>query len=112
MNTIHVLKHLLLLFGATCMLCLLAALRAEGIVLLVERGLFYRQAHADLQHMAERLHELLSSGRIDQAINELAGSPAIAASIAVAGLRLAHHGAAAADKAMQSATALERSRLE
>jgi biopolymer transport protein ExbB/TolQ len=112
MNTIEVVKHLLLRFGASWVLWLLAGLSVTSIVLIVERWLFYRTAHADLQRMAERLHELLSARRIDQAIAELSGSPAIAASIALAGLRLADHGSAAADKAMQSATALERSRLE
>jgi biopolymer transport protein ExbB len=112
MNTIEVVKHLLLRFGASWILWLLAALSATSIVLIFERWLFYRTARADLRAMADRLHELLSARRIADAIRELSASPAIAASIAAAGLRLADHGPAAADKAMQSATALERSRLE
>ena len=112
MNTIDVVKHLLLRFGTAWVLWLLAGLSVVSIVLIVERWLFYRKAHAELRGMADRLHDLLSARRIDQAIAELSASPSIAASIAVAGLRLAHHGAAAAEKAMQSATALERSRLE
>jgi biopolymer transport protein ExbB len=39
-------------------------------------------------------------------------SPSVAASIAAAGLRLADRGPKAADKAMQSAVAFERTRLE
>jgi biopolymer transport protein ExbB len=42
----------------------------------------------------------------------LEASPAVAARVADAGLRLAERGTEAADKAMQSAAALERGRLE
>ena len=51
-------------------------------------------------------------GDVDGAIEELKRSESVAGAIAAAGLRLSGRGAAAADKAMQSATALERGRLE
>ena len=112
MNPIETVKHLLLRFGAAWVLWLLAGLSVVSVVLMVERWLFYRTASAQLHTLAERLHTLLSARRLDDAIRELSASPSVAASIAVAGLRLASHGPAAAEKAMQSATALERSRLE
>ena len=112
MNTIETVKHLLLRFGAAWVLWLLAGLSLASIVLIVERWLFYRTASGDLRRMADRLHDLLSARRLDEAITELGASRSVAASIAAAGLRLASHGPAAAEKAMQSAQALERSRLE
>lgn len=54
----------------------------------------------------------LSRGAIDLAIEDLGRSQAVSAAIAAAGLRLSHLGPAAAEKAMQSASALERDRLQ
>src|SRR5207247_11069563 len=61
---------------------------------------------------AETLDRRLSAGEVVEAQAELLRSRAVAAAIAAAGLRLADRGPNAADKAMQSAAALERGRLE
>ena len=66
----------------------------------------------DLEALARRLDEHLQSSDFERARKLLEASPAVAARVAGAGLRLADRGAEAAEKAMQSASALERGRLE
>jgi len=112
MNAVETIKHVFIRSGASWVLWLLAGLSVVSVAITVERWLFYRSRGADLQPMARRLDGLLRGGEFDTAIAELGRSRSVAAAIAAAGLRLANRGPAAADKAMQSATALERSRLE
>src|SRR5262245_22640578 len=112
MSTIEAVKHILLRLGATWILWLLAALSIVSIVLIVERWLFYRRCEGDLRALADQLDRRLGVGDLAAALTDLGRSRSVAASIAAAGLRLADRGPAAAEKAMQSATALERSRLE
>jgi biopolymer transport protein ExbB len=83
-----------------------------SVAVAVERWLCYRRRGGDLRGLAVELDHSLSAGEFQQAIAELERSPAVAASIAAAGLRLARLGPVAVDKAMQSATALERVALE
>jgi biopolymer transport protein ExbB len=112
MNTVEAIKHLFITSGASWVLWLLGALSVASIAVAVERLVSYRSRGANLQPLAEQLDKRLSAGEIDGAISDLGRSRAVAARIAQAGLRLAHLGPAAADKAMQSAVALERGRLE
>ena len=112
MTTIEAIKAFFLTSGATWVLWLLGGLSVASLAVAVERWLFYRKKGADLPVLATALDGRLSAGEIDAAIEDLGRSPSVAASIAQAGLRLAHLGPAAADKAMQSAVALERGRLE
>ncbi len=112
MNATESVKEILLRTGANWVLWLLAVLSLVSLIIVVERWLFFRSRDADLHTLAQRLDGWLAAGHIDQAIEGLSAHPAVAASIAAAGLRLADRGPAAADKAMQSAVALERSRLE
>jgi biopolymer transport protein ExbB len=112
MNAVESIKELFLQTGASWVLWLLAALSLVGVAIAVERWLYYRALGGDLKGMAEALDRRLSAGEIEAAIEDLGRTRSVAANIAVAGLRLAELGPAAAEKAMQSAVALERVRLE
>jgi biopolymer transport protein ExbB len=112
MSTAETIKHFFLQTGSGWVLWLLGILSVVSVTLFVERWLFYRSREGDLRGLANQLHERLSRGEIDQAIDDLGRSGAVSAAIAAAGLRLSHLGAAAAEKAMQSAFALERERLQ
>lgn len=112
MNTIEAVKNVLLRFGAGWVLWLLGGLLLVSIALIVERWLYYRACRCKVKAIAEELDSRLASGDFAAAIETLSRTKAVATSIAAAGLRLAARGPAAAEKAMQSAAALERSRLE
>jgi biopolymer transport protein ExbB len=113
MNTMDAVKNLLLRSGATWVLWLLGALSVASLLLIAERWLFLRtRGGGDLAALARGLHDRLRAGDKDGAIADLSASSAVAASIAAAGLQLADRGPAAAEKAMESAVALERGRLE
>jgi biopolymer transport protein ExbB len=93
-------------------LYILFAASLASLVLIVERWAFYRTVDADLRSLAEQLDARLSRGDFDGAVAELSQSRSVAAAVAAAGLRLAPRGTHAADKAMQSAVALQRARLD
>jgi biopolymer transport protein ExbB len=112
MNAAESIKQFFLAGGSSWVLLLLGGLSIASVTVVLERWLFYRTRTADLPALSRVLDQRLAAGQFDDAIRELGTSPSVAASIAAAGLRLAHLGPAAVDKAMQSATALERTRLE
>ena len=112
MSTIELVKDVLLRSGASWVVWLLGALSLISIAIVVERFLVFRRLGLDLRATAERLDARLANGDHAGAIVELARTESVAGSIAAAGLRLADRGPDAAAKAMQSAVALERSRLE
>ncbi|MGZ3460529.1 MAG: MotA/TolQ/ExbB proton channel family protein [Archangium sp.] len=112
MNAVEAMKHVLLQSGASWVLWFLGALSVVCVLLTVERALFYRSVKGDLRQLAEALDAHLARGAVQPAIEALQRSRSIGGSIAAAGLRLAERGPAAVDKAMTSAVALERWRLE
>ncbi len=112
MNTVEAIKHVFISAGASWVLWFLGVLSLVSWAIVFERWLCYRQRGGDLHAMALELDRRLSAGKIQQAIADLERWGSVAASIAAAGLRLAHLGSAAVDKAMSSRIALERSRLE
>ena len=112
MNAVDSAKQLLLQSGASWIRWLLAGLSAVSLLLAVERGLFLRARDADLEATARALVEPLRARDWPAAIARLEALPTTAAAIAASGLRLADRGPAAVDKAMQSAVALERRKLE
>ena len=112
MNTIEAVKQLLLASGAGWVLWLLAALSAASLALTVERWVYLRSRGGDLEGLARRLDVDLRTADFELARRTLAESRSIAARVADAGLRLSDRGTEAAEKAMQSAAALERGRLE
>src|ERR1043165_3347316 len=112
MSGVDAVKQILLQSGSAWVLWFLGLLSLTSAAIIVERWLFYRSRGGDLQAMAERLYAHLAAGDYTAAIEELRRSKSVAGTIAAAGLRLADRGAATADRAMQSAAALERARLE
>ena len=112
MNTVDAIKQLLLRSGASWVLWLLGACLVTTLGIIVERALFYRARDCDLRPLARRLGTCLAERNIAGAVEVLGRSRSVAAAIAAAGLELAAGGPAAADKAMQSAVALERRGLE
>ncbi len=112
MDTVERVSHLLLQAGTAWILWLLAALSLASVIVFVERLLTYRAVSVDLEALSRALSQALVEGRRREAIETLRATGAVAPRIAAAGLELAPRGARAADNAMQSATALERMRLE
>jgi biopolymer transport protein ExbB len=112
MNTIESVKQILLASGAAWILWLLGALSAASLAVALERWLYLRRRGGDLEALARQLDDHLRGDDFDSARRLLEASPAVAARVAGAGLRLAERGTEAAEKAMQSAVALERGRLE
>jgi biopolymer transport protein ExbB len=110
--SIESVKQILLVSGAGWVLWLLGALSVSSLVLALERWMYLRRRGGDLEALARRLDEHLQSKDFDRARKLLETSPSVAARVAGAGLRLADRGIGAAEKAMQSASALERGRLE
>jgi biopolymer transport protein ExbB len=111
-NTVDAFKQVLLRSGASWVLWILAVSLVVTVAITVERWFFYRRREGDLQALAWRLGAHLADRDFDAAAKELGQSRSVAAAIAAAGLELAHGGPAAADRAMQSAAALERRGLE
>jgi biopolymer transport protein ExbB len=111
-NTVDAIKQVLLRSGAAWVLWLLGGCLIVSMAIIVERCLFYRARDCDLRALARRVGTCLAERNVASAMEELARSRSVAAAIAAAGLELAAGGPAAADKAMQSAAALERRGLE
>lgn len=112
MTTTEIVKDILLHSGASWVIWFLGALSVISIAIMVERTLLFRKLGMDLKGTAERLDAKLANGDRSGAIEELRRTESVPGSIAAAGLRLADRGPAAAEKAMESAVALERNRLE
>lgn len=111
MNAVDVVKQALLGAGTSWILWLLAALSAMSLAIAMERLVFLRRRGGDLRGLAEGLDRDLSGGDVQVAIEHLADG-SVAGAVAAAGLRLAHLGPLSAERAMASAVALERGRLE
>lgn len=112
MTSMEAVKQVLLASGAGWVLWMLGGLSMASLALAVERWLYLRRRGGDLEALARELDEHLQGDDFASARRVLEASPSVAARIAGAGLRLAERGTESADKAMQSAAALERGRLE
>lgn len=112
MSTVEIVKGFFLQFGSAWVLWLLLALSMASLALVVERALFFRARAENLHGLATILDAHLQTGDTAAAIEALRPHRSVAASIASAGLRLAPRGSQAVSRAMQSAAALERTRLE
>ena len=112
MTATAVVKDVLLHSGASWVLYFLGGLSLISIAIMLERFLLFRRLGMDLKTTAERLDAKLANGDRAGAIDELGRTRSVPGAIAAAGLRLADRGPAAAEKAMESAVALERNRLE
>ncbi len=105
-------KDVLLASGAGWVLWFLGLLSVSSLALAAERWFYLRRRGGNLEALARALDERLAVADFAGARRVLEGSPAVAARVADAGLRLAERGVGAAEKAMDSAAALERTRLE
>src|SRR5690606_31492353 len=112
MDPIDAIKQLFLHAGATWVLWLLGGLSVISVFVMIERWLLLRGRSGDLRALADRLDHHLRAGDREGALRALQASPAVAAAIASAGLRLGDGGPKAAEFAMRSAIALERRVLE
>jgi biopolymer transport protein ExbB len=111
-TSVDVVKQVLLRSGTAWVLWLLGVSLLLTLAIVFERVLFFRKRDCDLGALARRLASHLAGRDFPAAVDELAHSKSVAAAIAAAGLELAAAGPAAADRAMQSAVALERRGLE
>jgi len=105
-------KDALLGAGTSWVLWLLAGLLAVALAVAVERALFFRRRQGWPARLAARLENRLRRGEVAEARSELERDTSAAAAIAAAGLRNLSWGAAAVEKAMVGALAIERERLE
>ena len=112
MNAVEAAKQLFLRSGADWVLWLLVGLSLASLAVVIERWFYYRAQGGDLRGLADQLDGWLRAAQYDKAIEELTRQGSVAAVVAAAGLRLADRGPAAVERAMQSAIALERGRLE
>src|SRR5919201_1303849 len=112
MNAVEAVKQVLISSGAAWVLWFLAGLSVARLAIALERWLFYRTREGSVAALARELDRRLTQGDVQGAISDLGRSRSVAASIAAAGLRLAALGPEAVAKAMESATALERSLFE
>lgn len=112
MGEVDAIKMLFLHAGAGWVLWLLGLLSLASVSVALERWLYFRKRRGDVRALSEQLDRLLWDTKISEAIDMLQKSPAVAASVAASGLRLASLGPEAVERAMASATALERSKLE
>jgi biopolymer transport protein ExbB len=112
MDVVTSIQNLFLASGAGWVLWLLIVLSVISLAISVERVLYFRQKGGDLRALARRVSPELERGDFAAARKLLAASQTLGAVVATAGLEMAARGPEAADKAMQSALAGERSRLE
>jgi len=112
MNAVEAVKQVLISSGAAWVLWFLAALSVASFAIALERWLFYRTREGSVAALAQDMDRRLPTGDIAGAIADLGRSRSVAASIASAGLRLAPLGVDAVEKAMESATAVERGLLD
>ncbi|WP_373049124.1 MotA/TolQ/ExbB proton channel family protein [Vulgatibacter sp.] len=112
MEIVFFLKNLLVASGTAWVLWLLVALSVGSVGVIVERALVFRARSADLRALTGALDAALARGATTEAQGLLEREPSLAARVAIAGLRLADHGAEAAHRGMESAMAVERAVLD
>src|SRR5438270_13742350 len=98
MGSIETVKQVLLVSGAGWVLWLLGLLSMSSLALALERWLHLRKRGGDLEGLARELDVHMRDDQFERARELLAGSPAVAARVADAGLRLSDRGIDAADK--------------
>lgn len=112
MEIVLFLKNLLVSTGTAWVLWFLIALSVGSIGVIVERWLCFRSRSADLRSLTGELDAALARGSTTEAMRLLEARPSLASRVAIAGLRLADHGADAAMRGMESAMAVERAALD
>ena len=106
------LQAVLVDLGTIWVLWLLGGLLVVVVAIALDRWLLFRTRDADLNALAPALDRLLAGGDHAGALTLLGRTKATAAAIAAAGIRLAERGSESAERAMKSASAMERTVLE
>lgn len=112
MNTVEVIKNVLVHAGAGWILWLLLVLSAGSVAVSLERWLHFRAKDEDLRALAGELDAHLAHGRPAAALEVLRARRSVGAAIARAGLRLAPRGLVSVEKGMAGAITAERKALE
>jgi biopolymer transport protein ExbB len=105
-------KHLMLAAGAAPIMYLMIGLSIVSLAIIIERAWFFRSISVDVHALARAVAERLNAGDRRGALRIVEASTSTEAAIAAAGIRQGDRNAAAVGSAMESATALERIRLE
>ncbi|MEM7156550.1 MAG: MotA/TolQ/ExbB proton channel family protein [Myxococcota bacterium] len=112
MDTVETIKNLFINSGAGWVLWLLFGLSVGSVIVAVERFFVFRSKSQDLDGVVGVVDAHLKAGDREGGMKALAGIRSVGARVASAGMRLAGRGPRAAEKAMDSAMALERKGLE
>ena len=111
-NIVERSKHILLELGATPIMYLMIALSVVSVAIMIERSWFFATISENIEKLAEALAERLNGHDLIGASSLVKSSKSAEAANVAAGLGQLGRGAAAAEEAMASATALQRMRLE
>jgi biopolymer transport protein ExbB len=111
-NIVERSKHILLQLGATPIMYLMIALSVISVAIMIERSWFFATISENIAKLAEALASRLNEHDLSGASSLVRSSKSAEAAIVAAGLAQLGRGAAAAQEAMASATALQRMRLE
>ncbi len=112
MDIVHVLKNVMVRFGAGWVLWLLFILSVASVAVAAERWRHFRRRSGSVRDLARRLEQFLAGKDYNGAAQAMAEADTAASKIAEAGLRMASSGLTAAERAMAGAAAAERSSLE
>jgi biopolymer transport protein ExbB len=111
-DTVEVVKSVLVALGTGWVLWLLFGLSLASVAIAGERWLFFRSRDCRLAAVVERVERALACGSGDDAVESLRTERALAGRVAVAGIELADRGMDAAQNGMHAAMAIERVGLE
>lgn len=112
MHVVDVIEDLLVRLGTSWVLWLLFSLFVAGVVVAVERWVYFRSKEGDVHAIATELDANLARENIKAALRALRPMQSVGAIVARAGLRLAPRGARAAEKGMRGAISVERKALD
>jgi biopolymer transport protein ExbB len=111
MNLVVWLEQIMVGFGAGWVMWLLLVLSVISVAIILERAWFFHSLRDDLNRLAADLRSALNDS-IEAARKRLSASPSAEAAVVTAGLAMVDRGPAAAQAAMDGATALQRMKLE
>src|SRR5580693_27945 len=98
--------------GTGWILALMLVLSVISLAVMLERAWLYWSLRDDIDELMRDLGKLLRAGNLGEARRRLEASRSAEAAVVVAGLVEADHGVAAAEEAMEGASALQRLKLE
>ncbi|MCB9229495.1 MAG: MotA/TolQ/ExbB proton channel family protein [Deltaproteobacteria bacterium] len=102
----------LTLFGAEWVLWLLLALSILSVGVILERGLFFFRIRNDFTSLSQKLSDLLSEEKWDEAIRFCEENPSVEAKVALWGLNRRNKGPKAMASSMEGCAAGEKNKLD